>query len=205
MTSAIRRDSGIDRYEASRNVARSGFPLGATSQAYIATGLSFPDALSASAAAASVDAPVILVRGNVQTLDAATRQLLVDLGVTRVSIAGGVGSVSPAIEAELKSLLGEAQVVRFGGADRYIVSGAINRAAFGAVDSVYIASGQTFPDALAGAAIAGAKNAPLYVVKPTCVPKYVLQDIVDSGADKVVVLGGTGTLTPAVQSFTNCR
>ena len=199
---AIRRDAGEDRYETSRNIARTAF-AGSTT-AYIATGLTFADALSASAAAASVDAPVILVRGTENALDAETAALLTELGITSVSIAGGPGAVTPGIEAGLKALLGNDKVLRHGGADRYDVSGAINRHAFDTADTVYVAAGNNFPDALAGAAIAGAQSVPLYITRPTCLRKDLLQDIFDLGADKMVILGGTGALGGGMEKYTNC-
>ena len=202
MTKSIRRDAGANRYESSRSVARSAFPTATT--AFITTGEVFPDALSASAAAASVDAPVILVRGSAPTLDAPTLQLLRDLRVTGVTIAGGASSVSAGIEAQLASLYGAAKVVRHGGSDRYVVSGAINRAAFDTSDTVYVATGLDFADALAGAAIAGAQNAPLYVVRSTCIPKFVLQDIVDAGAKRMVILGGPAALPVEIEAYPNC-
>jgi putative cell wall-binding protein len=202
LTTTIRRDAGADRYETSRVVARAAFTSATT--AYIATGADFPDALSASAAAAAVDAPVILVPGYADTVDAPTLQLLRDFGVTSVTIAGGAGAVSAGIEAQLKGVLGADKVLRHGGADRYAVTEAINRAAFDRSATVYIATGANFPDALAGAAVAGGQNAPLYVVRGTCFPKNVLQDIVDSGATKVVLLGGAAVLSPNLEKWVNC-
>lgn len=201
LTTTIRRDTGIDRYATSRTVALA---FDSATTAYIATGEGFPDALSASAAAAAVDAPVILVPGNAAVLDRPTLDVLARLGVTSVTIAGGTGAVSAGIEAQLTGILGAGRVLRHGGADRYVVSGAINRAAFDMSDTVYIATGTDFPDALAGAAVAGGQKAPLYVVRGTCFPKNVLQDIVDSGASRVVLLGGTAVLSPDLASWTNC-
>ncbi len=201
-TTTIRRDAGADRYETSRIVARAAFATATT--AYIATGADFPDALSASAAAATVDAPVILVPGYDTAVDEATLQVLRDLGVTSVTIAGGAGAVSAGIEAQLKGVLGAGKVLRHGGADRYAVSEAINRASFDTSDKVYIATGSNFPDALAGAAVAGGQNAPLYVVRGSCFPKNVLQDIVDSGAKTVVLLGGTAVLSSDLARWANC-
>lgn len=201
---SVTRISGPDRYEVSRSVTRDAFGSVGATVAYIATGNTFPDALSASAAAGSVDAPVILLDGQMPTLDAATATLLTDLGVTEIRIAGGPASVMPGIETALRNLPGVTSVTRLGGADRFVVSGATNRAAFTSSSIVFIASGYTFPDALAGAAVAGALDAPLYVVPTSCIPGYVLDDIVALGATEVRILGGPGSVTPEAAALLQC-
>ena len=202
--STVVRISGDDRYEVSRLVTRDAFEGVGSDVAYIATGATFPDALSASAAAGSVDAPVILVYGLASTLDAKTRQLLIDLGVNEIRIAGGPASVSPGIETGLRNVPGVTAVSRLSGEDRFVVSGATNRAAFTSADTVFIASGFTFPDALAGAAVAGAEGAPLYVIPSSCIPHYVLEDIVDFGATTVKIFGGPASVTPAAAALRRC-
>jgi putative cell wall-binding protein len=196
---AVRID-GADRYAVSQSVADYAFAEGATT-AYVATGTNFPDALSASAAAGSNGYPVVLVYGKAGTADAATKTLLTDLGVQTVKIAGGPASVSAGIATSLGSV---APVTRLSGADRYQASIAINRDAFAAADDVFIATGLKFPDALAGAVLAASKDAPLYVVPAGCVPTGVIQDIGTFAPNRVTLLGGTASLSPAVQSLTAC-
>lgn len=204
MTTSIRRDSGPDRYAASRAVTSNAFAPGEPDLAYIATGATFPDALSASSAAGAADAPVILVDGIRSGLDAPTRSLLATLGVTRIRIAGGPASVSTGIENELRGLPGMLSVDRFGGADRFVVSGAVNRNAFTESETVYLASGLNYPDALSGAPVAGSLPAPLYVIPPGCVPGYVLSDFQSLGVERVVILGGPGSVLPSVEALTAC-
>jgi putative cell wall-binding protein len=196
------RHSGENRYEVSNKITRDAFT--SATVAYIATGATFPDALSASAAAGHVNAPVILVYGLATTLDADTADLLQDLGVTDIRIAGGPASVHPNIETALRNLPGVTSVTRLTGADRFVVSGATNRAAFTAADTVFLASGLNFPDALSGAAVAGAVGAPLYVIPPSCVPGYVIDDIANFGATEVRIFGGPASVTPAAAALTRC-
>ncbi len=201
---AVTRIDGPDRYEVSRNVTREAFGDGGSDVAYVATGATFPDALSASAAAGSLDAPVILIYGQGATLDSATSQLLIDLGVTDVRIAGGPASVSPGIETALRNVSGVTSVSRLTGVDRFVVSGATNRAAFSATESVFIASGYTFPDALAGAAVAGALGVPLYVVPTSCIPGYVLDDFESFGVSQMQIFGGTGSVSAGAAALAQC-
>ena len=71
-------------------------------------------------------------------------------------------------------------------------------------DTVYLAAGTGYADALAGAALAGVNDAPLFTVPGNCVPQAVLDAIDDLGATNIVLLGGIGTLSPAVGELTPC-
>jgi putative cell wall-binding protein len=193
------RLAGGDRYSTARTVVDYAFTSATT--AYVATGQNFPDALAASAAGGATGAPVILVAGGRSTLDAPTRDLLISLGVTQIKIAGGLGAVSSGIADALAKI---APVTRLAGSNRFTTALAINSDAYTSASSVYLATGYNFPDALAGAALAGKEAAPMYSVKSTCVPQYVLDDIVALGAAIVTLLGGPGALTKAVSELTPC-
>ncbi|WP_291041771.1 cell wall-binding repeat-containing protein [Herbiconiux sp.] len=197
------RIAGADRYEVSRTLSEYAFGA-QTETAYVATGANFPDALSAGAAAANSYGPVLLVNGKASSLDAATIATLTDLGVKNVVIAGGPNSVTPGIEASLASVAGITSVVRDGGADRFAASANINNRAFPTASRAFLATGLKFPDALAGSAWAGAIGAPLYVVNSSCVPQATLSAMSAQGVTHVTLLGGTATLTTAVESLTAC-
>ncbi|WP_066041710.1 cell wall-binding repeat-containing protein [Herbiconiux solani] len=198
---SVRRLAGSGRYETSQLVVRDAFP--SATRAYVATGQNFPDALSASAAAGSSDIPVLLVQGSASTLDDPTRATLSALGVQRATIAGGPNSVTEGIRSQLASLL-PGGVDRQAGVDRFEASVAINRAAFSSSQTVYIATGYNFPDALAGGVLAGVRDAPLYIVPTNCVPRGVLTDIVNLRASTVVLLGGPVSLTASVEQLASC-
>lgn len=199
---SIHRVDGADRYVVSRALVEYAFTT--ASMAYVSTGANFPDALSASAAGGKSGSPVILVNGAASSVDSDTMALINDLGVSSVRIAGGPASVSPGIEAGLSGEVGD--VVRLSGADRFEASVNINRDAFktAPVPTVYLATGLNFPDALAGAALAGKQGAPVYMVRQDCVPVDVLSDIAKMGTTSVTLLGGTATLSANVESLTGC-
>ncbi len=200
----IRRDAGADRYETSRVIVQRAFGSAVFNTVFVATARDFPDALAASASAGAIGAPVVLVDGKGATIDSKTKALLTSLTATKAVIAGGTGSVSTGVESSLKSIFGTANVTRLGGIDRYATAGLINRASFVQSDSVYLASGIGFADALAGAAVAGKNKAPLYTVRTTCIPAHVLADIKTMRATTVVLLGGTASLSSSVKSLTAC-
>lgn len=199
-TATISRVDGLDRYEASRNLAAT---FGDTiSDLYLVTGTKFPDALSADSIGAYQHRPVLLVQGDLLALDDATRAFLVDHQVQRVTIVGGPASVSSGIESDIAAMTG-VTVTRLTGADRFDASQAANRSVFTSASHVYIASGVNYPDALAGSVLAAKNGSPLYLSNSGCVPQGVLDDIRQLGATRVTLLGGPNSLSDVLLSATS--
>ncbi len=195
----VDRIAGTNRYETSRLVANQVF--GTADLAYIATGADFPDALSAGAAAGFADAPVVLTNGAASSLDSETAAALTALGVDAISVVGGLPSVSAGVETGLTAV---APVTRFAGTNRYDTSLLVNVAAFDSADQVYLATGASFPDALAGTAAAAASDSPLFVVPSACIPQAVLDEIAALGAKTITLIGGTPSLSIDVENLTAC-
>ena len=193
----ITRISGSDRYETSRLVAQAVFP-NATS-AYVATGLNYPDALSASAAAGSKNVPVILLDG-AATVNSAIAASLVK--ITSVKVAGGPVAVSDSMVASINAL--GISSVRLYGSDRYQTSVAINRDAFATASTMYLAVGLAFPDALSGAAAAGALDSPLYVTMPGCVSNELRADVNSRSISALKLIGGPNALNDNVALLATC-
>ncbi len=82
------------------------------------------------------------------------------------------------------------RVRRLAGATRYSTAVAISNGSFTSADTVVIASGLDFADALAGAPLAGTLNAPLLLVPGTTVPAEVAAEISRLGATKAIIAGG---------------
>ncbi|HAL29743.1 MAG TPA: hypothetical protein DCP20_03375 [Coriobacteriia bacterium] len=68
---------------------------------------------------------------------------------------------------------------------------------FGSAGSVVIATGMSFPDALGGAALAGAVDGPILLTPTDSVPSQVLAEIQRLGASKAYILGGTAAVSNA--------
>lgn len=196
----VRRIQGSNRYETARNIVADAFTTAPT--VYLATGQNFPDALGGGNAGASTGSPVVLVNGQASSVDSATLALLDDLGTTDIKILGGTSVVSNAIQSQLGTL--GFTVTRLSGADRYATSLAINQDAFTASSYALLATATNFPDALAGSAIGGKVDAPLYVVPKDCVPAAVLDEFDRLEVSFVVLLGGPAALTVAVEDLTSC-
>lgn len=94
-------------------------------------------------------------------------------------------------------------VVRYAGSNRFGTSAAIAQGDFpdaGAVDTVFLAVGNNFPDALAGAAIAGKVGAPLLLVNTDSVPTETLDELNRLEPGDVVILGGTAVISDTVKT-----
>ncbi len=196
----VLRLGGTDRFHTSRLVAQHAFA--SAPAAFVATGLRFPDALAAGPAAALRGGPVLLVDGGRSTIDAATLATLQQLGVGSVGIAGDGSSVSSGVASSLAA--GGLAVTRYAGPDRFATAAQL-AATFTDISAVYIASGIDFPDALAGAAAAGAELAPLLLARRECMPAVTRSALVTASVDEVIVLGGLPTLSQATAEYVRCR
>ncbi len=66
--------------------------------------------------------------------------------------------------------------------------------------TVVIATGRNWPDALGGTSLAGALDGPVLLVDTKSVPAAVTAEITRLGADKAIIIGGTGAVDPAVET-----
>jgi putative cell wall-binding protein len=157
------------------------------------------------------------VNGRLTSPDAETIAELRRSGVTKVEVVGGAAAISQGFADGLSAA--GFTVQRVAGADRFATSVAITADAFpgvgqapeGAVgalrlsETAVIASGLNFPDALAGAALAGKLGAPLLIATNACLPPDALGAMEDIGVKKVVVIGGTAGLSGALDRLATCR
>ena len=191
----VTRLSGTDRFSASAGISAANFdPDVAT--VYIANGLKFPDALSGAPVAAKEGAPVLLVLAD--SIPESIQRELERLKPGRIVVLGGENSVSPAVKAALGSFTAGG-VTRLSGADRFAASAGISAANFeSGVSTVYIANGLKFPDALSGAPVAAKDGAPVLLVLAATIPESIQNELTRLKPTKIVVLGGTASVSAAV-------
>jgi putative cell wall-binding protein len=187
------RVAGEDRVATSVAITQFLIDAGATiDEVVLASAASFPDALSGAAYAAERGAPVLLTAP--EALSPQVRDLLSSLGTdVAVTVVGGTAGVSDAVVDELTGM-GFA-VERLAGDDRYDTAVDIAEADAEDPTAVVVATGETFPDALAGGAYAGRLGAPLLLVGddlPDGVAEY-LHEHADT-IQVLVVLGGGGAV-----------
>ena len=177
----IVRLSGKSRYETNLAILTEAGIEG--TELIVATGKTFADSLSASAA----KLPILLVKPEA-ALSAEAKAIAE--GMSKFYIIGGEGAVSADIAAEL-AVYGE--VVRVSGKTRYETSVAVANTFFADVEAAVVASGKNFPDGLCGGPLAAAMNAPLILTadgKTDAAASYMTENAIEAG----FVLGGTGAL-----------
>jgi surface antigen/putative cell wall-binding protein len=194
----VTRVAGVDRYETSAAISATGFAPGRP-VVYVASGSNFPDALSGAAVAGSGGAPVLLVPAD--GIPAAIATELTRLKPGKIVVLGGESSVGASVVTKLAAFTaaGAAAVSRIAGVDRFGTSAAISAANFTAgVPVVYLANGSTFPDALSGAAVAGAAHAPILLVSADSIPAVIQDELNRLRPGKIVVLGGENSVNSAI-------
>lgn len=194
--------AGSDRFATSARMSQRAFPDGASS-VVLATGRNWPDALGGASLAGAVDAPVLLVDKN--AVPAVVMDEIRRLGVDRVFILGGTAAIGPVVETLLVSEFGRPAVERIAGATRYATAEHIAARVVleqGAAwdGTCLLATGANFPDALAASPLAASQGWPLLLSEKASLTDIAQSRIIAMGASTVVVLGGSGALSPMVES-----
>lgn len=89
---------------------------------------------------------------------------------------------------------------RIYGSDRYETSYKLFEKGWKASDTVVLASGLDYPDALAAAPLAGKKNAPILLVKNSSLKSQgrLKQLLINKSVKNVIIVGGTGIISPGI-------
>lgn len=156
----ITRIAGETRYDTSVKIAehlnvKTGTPV------VLVSGENYPDALSVSSVAAQNGYPILLVQKD--GISDAVSQALAALKPGKVYIIGLEGAISPAVESQAAQITGltTENIVRIGGADRYATSLAVAEYFNLGSQTICVATGNNFPDALAGSVYTAKQKAPI--------------------------------------------
>ena len=172
---------GANRYATAVAVAKA---LGSPTTVLLATGTNFPDALAAGPAAAHVHGAILLTDGSAVPTETAT--YLAGAHVT-YAVGGPAAAAVPSATAIL-------------GSDRYATAAAVATKFFPTSAVVGVATGASFPDALAGGAQLALMGGPLLLSSLGSVPastsSYLNAD--HSVLTNVYVYGGTAVLGTTV-------
>jgi hypothetical protein len=189
------RLAGRDRYATAILVSETTFDPGVP-HVYLATGLDFPDAVSASAATRG-EGPILLVPPGPLRSDLAAE--LVRLGPQQIRVLGSTASVPAAVVEEASALTG-APAVRYAGANRYDTAVRVSQASFGpGVDTVYVATGQLFPDALAAGAAGAQTGSPVLLTHPTTLASGTRAEIARLAPRRIVIVGSPGSVSAEIE------
>ena len=189
------RIAGPDRYATAATISATHFSGGAP-VAYVATGRNFPDALAGGPAAGLHGGPVLLTEPH--SLPQATRDELSRLRPGRIVVLGGPGAISTEVARQLEAYTTGA-VRRLEGQDRYATAAAVSRATYNEnVGSVFIATGEAFPDALAAGPAAIHVGGPVLLARRTGIPQPTRDELARLSPGTIYVIGGPGAISDAV-------
>jgi hypothetical protein len=193
-----------------RQIALLMFPLPGSAPTAVIANPGTPEAVSAAALAASLQYPILYVdtRSTLPNpLPPPTTAAISTLGVKKVLIVGGSGSVNSSVETSLDTMLGAPNVTRLGGGDQYATSQAVANASvntFHLPDNVVYAADGTRPidGAVLGAAVA--RLGGLMLLTPgasTDAAETALSTsplALDASTDRIVGAIGTGGTDPTL-------
>ncbi|MEN6431145.1 MAG: cell wall-binding repeat-containing protein, partial [Coriobacteriales bacterium] len=194
--------AGDDRIQTAILAARTAFPEGADT-VVIATAFNWPDALGGAALAGALDAPILLTAPGALSSEVSAE--LAELGAEKAVILGGTGAVSGNVEAALKTRLGNENVTRVWGADRYATARKVAEATAHELGADYdgtafVATGANFPDALGASPLAAAKGWPIYLADPRGVDSALTSSMRGIVVKRAIMLGGPGAVSTAIES-----
>ncbi|MCL2503757.1 MAG: cell wall-binding repeat-containing protein, partial [Coriobacteriia bacterium] len=190
---------GSNRYATAIEVSRENFA--SADSVVLATGMNYADALSASALAGSLEAPLLLTDPN--ALSPGVLAEIQRLSAAKVYIMGSTAAVSASVEGSLKD--SGLSVERIAGTDRYATSAVIaNKVAElegpSFAKKAFLARGDNFADGLAVSPVAYKNKIPVILTQPTSLPEPAVGTITSLGVADVTILGSSVAITGDVEN-----
>ena len=197
--SLSKRLSGPNRYKTSTAVSREMF-ASKTSSVVLVTGLDFADGLSGTSLAAKTSGSLLFAKKDslVQTTENEIRRLNPD----KVYILGGTSVVKDSIKNEILSL--GYQVERIAGLNRYDTAVKVAKIVYPdstSINTIFIASGQDFPDGLSSAPASYKNNAPLLLTEKDGIPRAT-EDYLKTlpNLSTIYIIGGWQVISDSVSA-----
>lgn len=201
----IDRIGGTDRYATDLQIAQK-LNVAKGTPVVIASGENFPDALSISSIASSKGYPILLV-GSDGNLAQGIKNFLTTDQPSQVYIVGGTGVVSEGIKAQVQSLVPSTVITRLSGQDRFDTAGQILNAFSMNPKTLYLSSGNNFPDALAGSALTSKTGDPILLIDPNslavppAIEAYLKQLHANNLKPNIVSFGGSAVVPDAIVKY----
>lgn len=188
------RLGGADRYLTSVAISQRAFS-DEVGTVFLASGEDYPDAVVAGAAAGAYGYPVLLTKRD-EIPDAVSAELD-RLDPATIVILGGPAAISDDVKDAVSLRWGA--VTRLGGANRYSTAVLVSEWAFNPrLRVAYIASGEGFPDALAGGVAGALKDGPILLTDPKDLSPETAAHLADLRPRSIVVLGGAKAVSDDV-------
>jgi uncharacterized protein YjdB len=190
----ITRIGGKDRYDTCEKVAQI---VGTDNGIIVSSALNFPDALSIAPIAGIKGMPILLSPKD--SLDPNIAAFIKGKSIPVSYVVGGTGVLDSTIDSSVPNS------TRLSGDTRYATNLSVNNQFTGSLNfnTIYLASGNNFPDALCGAALAAKNNAPIFLTDQNSISDAAIKFIKSQNVQHVVILGGTSSVSQSVESAVN--
>lgn len=197
----VERIAGADRYEQAANVAKKMVELNNgqyPSEAFLASGDAYADALSISGIAAKKNIPIFLTRK-----DKLNENILPFIEhIKKWTVLGGENSISKSVIDQLTAA-GATTVERIGGKDRYDVNrNILNKYGFmSAEKKVLVANGDAYSDALPAAIPSFVHNRDIILVSNS--DRFLIDQVKflrNKEVKSAVLVGGLNTISDLTHS-----
>lgn len=196
---SVTRIGEADRYATAASVATKNWTT--SDNVVLVSGEGYADAVSASALAKKLNAPILLTTKGVLGSDA--KAALATLKAKNVYVVGGEASVASTVRTELKATY---SLVELGGNNRYETNAAVAQKLVDlGVDpsSVVMVGGEGFADALSVAPIAATKGQILLLGMNDANYMKPVLDFVAKNKSKVTVVGTKNVISDSILSTVN--
>lgn len=190
------RLGGSDRYNTAIEIAKKFQNGKMLDNVVIANGSNFPDALTGSALATSLNAPILLTYTNYAPKTRTIEYIKSNLKKEgTVYLLGSAGVVPDGYINELKAA-GFSKFVRLGGSDRYATNlEIVNRMNVKEGTPIFVANSTSFADSLSASPISAAKGMPIFLSFKDYMPEKTMNAIKKIKPSKIYVVGSNGVIT----------
>ena len=167
----------------------------------LASGSNYPDALAAASLAGAYDAPIVLTEPNSLSVDAA--DMIEQLSPKVIYVVGGEAAVSKAaVDTAAYYAADGCKVFRIAGDTRLETSHAIAervRQKSTASDTLIVATGFNYADALSISPFAFAYNSPIFLCGSNGLSADAISYISGAGFKRAILVGGTAAVPERVK------
>lgn len=191
----VTRVSGEHRYGTAAALAAERFAAVDVDTVYIASGAEYADSLAGGPLAGLGNDPILLTGTGHVPQD--TVAALTELEPEQIVVLGGSARIPDSILTALEPYADT--VERLAGEDRYETATLVAER-IAPSGSEFVASGQAFPDALAGGALAGLHESPVLLTKAENLPEVTGAALVAREPATVTLLGGQERIPEAVRT-----
>lgn len=185
------RLAGQDRYETALAVAAE---VGVSKGAFVVSGLDFPDAVSVSSIAAVKAMPILLVPSDVLTQS--QQDFLSKNKITNVFVVNGNSQISDQVISQFP----DSEVIS--GNDPYERNIKLIMRFADDLDknTLYVATGRNFPDALAASVLAQKNKNPILLIDDSTVPTSTSAFLATQVVTKMVIIGDRGVISQSTET-----